>query len=90
MAKIPDDKLNALKIYPVSYRILRLRTISGYKQSEVSQMLGVTQQTVCQWETGKRLPNSSMTEKIIELYDLPLDYFDDAEIERIKLKNKKG
>jgi DNA-binding XRE family transcriptional regulator len=89
MAKISDEKLQELKEYPLSNRIMRLRTISGYTQGEVSKLLGVSQQSICAWETGKRMPYSSMLEKIIELYELPLNYFDDVEIERIKLKKRK-
>lgn len=89
MAKISDEKLEELKSYPLSYRLKRLRTMSGYTQKQAASLMGVHQQSICCWETEVQAPIRRMLEKYIELYELPIDYFDDIEIERLKLKKGK-
>ena len=89
MAKIPDERIEELKSYPLSYRLARLRTMSDYTQKEAASLMGVHAVTISYWETGFKSPSKRMLEKYIELYDLPINYFDDVEIERLKLKKGK-
>lgn len=89
MRKIPKDRVTELKAYPISFRLQKLRYLSGYTQQQLAAHLGVTNVAVCNWETGKTVPYSRTLEQIILLYDLPSDFFLDIEIEKLKLNKRK-
>lgn len=42
-------------------------------QAELASKLGVAQNTVAQWETGKRSPRIYMLKKIAQLFDCTID-----------------
>lgn len=43
-------------------------------QRELAKILGVSQNTVCNWEKGKSQPNASQLRKISELSGIPIDF----------------
>lgn len=89
MIKIPDEKLEELKIYPVSYRLQQLRWLSGLSQTEFAKLMGCTQATVSTWESGRYTPSGKMILKIIDLYQLPSNFFIDLCIEKVRLQKKR-
>lgn len=89
MSKFSTEKLEELKGYPLSYRLQKLRWWSGFTQEDVANHLHCGQGSVSSWEQGKRYPNGRTLEKIIDLYDLPGDFFLDLDIKRLKLMRKK-
>ena len=50
------------------------RVNAGLTQLEVSRLMGVSKQTVCNWENGKTAPNITQARKLSDAYDMPLDY----------------
>ena len=44
-----------------------------YSQAEVSRMLGVTQQAVGKWETGRSTPDPQTVARLAEILDTPTD-----------------
>ena len=50
------------------------RVNAGYTQSEVSSILNVSKQTICNWENGKTSPDIAQARRLSELYKMPLDY----------------
>lgn len=58
----------------ISKRIKQLRTKSGQKQSIFAKTIGVHQNAISYWETGRRLPNAEDLIKIADKYDVSLDW----------------
>lgn len=42
-------------------------------QKEVSAMIGVSNNTLCNWENGKSFPNVQQIEKLCDLYGVSYD-----------------
>ena len=49
------------------------RLIAGLTQEQVAENLGVSQGTVCQWETGRTMPRISLLPFIAKLYGCNLE-----------------
>jgi DNA-binding XRE family transcriptional regulator len=49
------------------------RVNAGYSQKEAAKLLGVSNKTLCKWESGTSFPNAMQVEKICSLYKLPYD-----------------
>jgi len=49
------------------------RVSAGLTQRELAEILHVTTQTVCSWESGKTEPLASQLKKISELAKVPMD-----------------
>lgn len=86
---ITTEALNELRAYPIGYQLKRLRCIYGYSQIEFAKAIKCTQSCVSRWETYNIVPNGRHLEKIIQLFELPGDFFASAEIQRVKLSKKK-
>lgn len=86
---ITTETLNELIAYPIGYQIKRLRCIYGYSQSEFAKKIGCTQACISRWETDNIVPNGRKLEKIIQLFELPGNFFAGAEIQRVKLSKEK-
>ncbi len=57
------------------YRISRLLKETGWSQAELARRVGVTQQTVQQWVSGKATPKASSLDKLVEVTGHPLHWF---------------
>lgn len=89
MNTIPKEKIEELKAYPLHYRLQMLRGCSGCTQKEFAALLGVTRNCVSKWECGFSQPFSKNRMKMIQLFNLPCDFFADVEIEKLKLSSQK-
>ena len=56
-----------------SEKMIHLRKINGYTQSQFAQMTGVSRQTVYKWESGQAYPDIKKAAIILKLYSLTLD-----------------
>lgn len=54
-------------------RLKEARKAKRYSQAEVSRMLGVTQQAVGKWETGRSTPDPQTVAHLAEILDTPTD-----------------
>ena len=54
-------------------RLKEARKAKQYSQAEVSRMLGVTQQAVGKWETGRSTPDPQTVARLAEILDTPTD-----------------
>lgn len=52
---------------------LSARIKAGLSQAAVAERLGITAASVCQWETGKNLPRTSLLRDIAALYGCTVD-----------------
>lgn len=50
-----------------------LRVNAGYSQKKASELLGISNTTLCNWEKGKTFPDQPMIEKICKLYGVTYD-----------------
>lgn len=55
-----------------SYRLHNLRERKGYTQAELAKVLGCSQQTVSNWESGDLSPNFDYVLKIVEFYKISI------------------
>lgn len=60
--------MSDLKITPAAARVN-----AGLTQRDVAEKMGVSTNTVINWENGKTLPSVSMAWRLSELYGIPLD-----------------
>ena len=60
--------------------ILEARKAKGMSQQELADLVGVTQPTVCLWETGKCLPSVPVIRQLSRALDVPVErFFSDTE-----------
>lgn len=60
--------MSDLKITPAAARVN-----AGLTQRDVAEKMGVSTNTVINWENGKTVPSVSMAWRLSELYGIPLD-----------------
>lgn len=58
----------------IAQRIREERQLHELSQERLGQILGVTQQAVAKWESGKAEPDSSTLRKISSLFNVSIDY----------------
>ena len=49
------------------------RVNAGYTQKEAAKLLGISNQTLCNWENGVTFPNAQQIDRICELYGVSYD-----------------
>ena len=49
------------------------RVNAGFTQKNVAEMLGISNKTVCNWETGASIPNVQQVERLCGLYGVTYD-----------------
>ena len=55
-------------------RIAELRKKYGLSQRELGELIGAAQNTVCNWENGKRDPDTETLNKIAKAFNVSTDY----------------
>lgn len=55
-------------------RIKELRERAGKQQKELAIDLGVSQPTVSDWESGRKVPSAKSTSKLADYFQVPIDY----------------
>jgi len=55
-------------------RLKHLRTIKGLSQKFVAEKIGVKNNTLSGYESGRREPDATTLAKIAELYEVSIDY----------------
>jgi transcriptional regulator with XRE-family HTH domain len=86
---IDTSFINALKSYPLSYKIEKLRLRSGMTQRDFAKEIGCSYTALSSWELGKRTPLKIYLEKIIMYFGLPMDFFMDETFEQMNLCGKR-
>ena len=54
----------------ISKRLKELRTVSGFSQEKLAELLDVSRQTISSWENERSYPDMGMLIEISEQYDL--------------------
>lgn len=55
-------------------RIRELREEKNLKQAELAEILGIRQNTLSTWETGRYEPDNEMLQRISDYFDVSIDY----------------
>lgn len=55
-------------------RVRQLREARGIQQKELAIDLGVTQPTISDWESGRKIPSARSTQKIADYFEVSVDY----------------
>lgn len=55
-------------------RIKTLRENAGKQQKELAIDLGVSQPTISDWESGRKVPSAKSTEKLADYFNVSIDY----------------
>lgn len=72
------------------WRLSACRVNAGYTQKEVAKLVGVSEKTVVDWESGKTAPKMESAQKLSELFLVPLAYMDfTKDGNRVPLKDRK-
>ena len=66
--------------------IAKIRNEKGLSQEEFASLLGVTKQTISNYERGKRRPDYEVLEAIADVLNVPMGYFLTEEEQAKKLK----
>lgn len=71
------------------WRLCACRINAGYTQREASELIGVSEKTIIEWEAGRISPSMDKAQKLSELYKMPLAYMDfSKEGNKIPLKDR--
>lgn len=60
--------------YPPRISLAAARVNAGLSQETASEKLGVTAETLRNWETGKTVPGYDKVMALCDLYQYPADY----------------
>lgn len=50
------------------------RVNAGFTQEEVAKKMGISKQTIINWEKGKNIPGIPEMEMMSKIYNMPQDY----------------
>ncbi len=65
-----------MSYFDMKWRLSACRVQAGYTQVEAAKAIGVSEQTMIRWESGKSTPKMDEAQKLSELYSIPLAYMD--------------
>lgn len=54
--------------------LVKLRTHTGLKQAEIAEQIGISRQSYCHYETGKREPDFLTLCKLADYFNTTVDY----------------
>ena len=75
--------------YTFGNKILELRTQLNLSQTELAQMVGVTNKAVSKWETGKSKPTTNVIRKLAALFKIDINELLSTRGEERKMKISK-
>jgi len=56
-------------------KIRKLRERKGLSQKELADLVGITQQAIASWESGKKKPRYDKLQRLAEIFKVPISYF---------------
>lgn len=74
----------------IGKRLKNLREEKGLRQADLANKLGVSQQTISQYEKDLREPDPAMSKKIASFFDVSIDYLYGSSSERISVEKIKA
>ena len=71
-------------------KLVSLRKQKGLTQMELAEKLNVSRQAISRWEVGAAVPSTDNLKVLGDLYDVPVDYLLNDEIENIGKENEES
>ncbi len=71
----------------IGENITKLRKRYNYSQEEVAEKIGVTKQTIAQWESGESIPDVLHSNALAELFDIALDNLVNFEADEVGMQD---
>lgn len=59
---------------PFQISLAAARVNAGYTQEDIAKKLGVSKQTIINWEKGKNIPGIPEMDMLSRIYNMPQDY----------------
>ena len=75
ISRLPSAPVEPKAAYAFGDVIRKYRTRAKYNQRELAKLMGVNQNSICNWETDKRLPDAQTLRRLCMLLDIPLYEF---------------
>ena len=75
ISRLPSAPAEPKAAYAFGDVIRKYRTRAKYNQRELAKLVGVNQNSICNWETDKRLPDAQTLRRLCMLLDIPLYEF---------------
>ena len=75
ISRLPSAPAEPKAAYAFGDVIRKYRTRAKYNQRELAKLMGVNQNSICNWETDKRLPDAQTLRRLCMLLDIPLYEF---------------
>ena len=69
-------------------KLVYLRKQKGLTQMELAETLNVSRQAISRWEVGVAIPSTDNLRVLGDLYEVPIDYLLNDEVENIIKKNE--
>lgn len=69
-------------------KLVSLRKQKGLTQMELAEKLNVSRQAISRWEVGAAVPSTDNMKILGDLYEVPVDYLLNEEIENIAKKDE--
>ena len=71
------------EIMDLGNKILKLRKEKGYSQEDLAEKLGVTRQTISNWELGSTQPNPEQLKGLSKILNVSIDELLDNDIKAV-------
>lgn len=65
----------------VTTNIKKERNKKGLTQSQLAEKIGVSKQTICDWEKGRSIPSYMKLKLLSKILEKPIDYLLEQEID---------
>ena len=59
---------------PIQISLAAARVNAGLTQAEVAEKMGLSKQTIVNWENGRVVPKPAQMEMLGRIYNMPLDF----------------
>lgn len=68
----------------ISKQIIKLRNKQGWTQQQLAEKIGVSKQSVSNWETGEKLPRMGKIEEMANIFNVTVSYIIDGKSDNEK------
>ncbi|MDJ1088020.1 helix-turn-helix domain-containing protein [Macrococcoides caseolyticum] len=68
----------------ISKQIIKLRNKQGWTQQQLAEKIGVSKQSVSNWETGEKLPRMGKIEEMANIFNVTVSYIVDGKSDNEK------
>lgn len=74
LSDMGEQTIKLFDLSEIGSRIIQTRDAYGDKQSEAARKCGIPKNTLSQWESGLRFPNTTYLLKFCDHYNVTLDF----------------